>query len=86
MNLSIKEIRRILLLLACLLMAPHSQSRGRKRRRGRKEEEEKGVYGRGGLDAHELQHDGTHRQRNNAQEPGAPFLFFPQFKFCLLFV
>jgi hypothetical protein len=65
-------------------MAPHSQSRGRKRRRGRKEEE--GASGGDVFGAHEPQHDGTHRRGDNAQESGVSFLFFTQFKFCLLFV
>jgi hypothetical protein len=62
----------------------YSQSRVRKRRRGRKEEE--GVSRGDGFGAHEPQHDGTHRQGDNAQELGVSFLFFTQFKFCLLFV
>jgi hypothetical protein len=65
-------------------MAPHSQSRRRKRRRGRKEEE--GASGGDGFGAHEPQYDGTHRQGDNAQEPGVPFLFSLNLKFCLLFV
>jgi hypothetical protein len=68
------SIQRILLLLACSLMTPHTQSRGRNRRRGRKEEEE-GASGGDDLGAHEPQHDGTHRQGDNVREPGAPFLF-----------
>jgi hypothetical protein len=74
MHLSVEGIQRILLLLACSLMVSHSQSCRRKRQRGRKEEED-GASGGDGLGAHEPQHDGTHRQGDNVQESGAPFLF-----------
>jgi hypothetical protein len=65
-------------------MAPHSQLHGRKRRRGRKEEE--GASGGDDFGAHEPQHDGTHREGDNAQESGVPFLFSLYLKFYLLFV
>jgi hypothetical protein len=85
MHLSVEGIQKILLLLACSPMAPHSQSRGRKRRRRRKEEE--GASGEmASAHMNRSMMGPTYRQGDNVQESGAPFLFSPQFKFCLLFV
>jgi hypothetical protein len=55
-------------------MEPPSVSRGRKRQRGR--EEEGNNFGQGDLGIREPQQGGGHRQRDNAHEPGAPFLPF----------
>jgi hypothetical protein len=55
-------------------MAPPFVSRGRKRRRRR--EEEGSSFRQGDLGVREPQQGGTQSQRDNAHEPGAPFLSF----------
>jgi hypothetical protein len=55
-------------------MAPPSVSRGRKRRR--RKEEEWSSFGQGDLGTREPQQGEAHSQRDNAYEPGTPFLSF----------